>query len=500
MLGLPKPYPNELLYSVLARAGVHEGETSPKQLLDSIFANRKVIATIDLPCHVECIALQYPVSLNLSASALIKDHTLWPIYAPFIPFERRKAIEEWMSGESRGAAHLAAGVAASRVRAKQKLLLCKTCREESEKIHGEAFWDRRWQVPLVFCCPLHGPLSETDINLNGEHRHTFVPISQREGNGNLSVTKSDIRFAELVYGLFDVYAKESPSYQQWTQLYRNLAFSYGFFVGKRIDHQRLHHHYVHYWGKEWLEKADLLPSSRDSSWLKCIFRKHRKAFSFAEHLTAVEAISEGQIQIRNAIEQTLDYRIDNKEPKHKGYVITGGISNDQREWVSLLDSRTPKLARQLQPALYARLYRNHYHWLMHANGEHHQPANNVNNRVDWTKRDRKASRKLLSIIEQSEDDLSTPRLTRAFLIHRLINHATIEKNLFRLPRCRAILKRYSESIDEYQARRLTRALIEMRERKQAKKKWILLRKAGLSEGRMTDVVKSFLIEIFKDEV
>lgn len=500
MLGFPKPYPNELIYSVLARAGVHEGETSPKQLLDSVFANRKVIATVDLPSHVECVADQYPATLNLSAPVLVRDHTLWPIYAPFIHFERKKAIEEWMFGKSRGAAHLAAGVAASRVRAKQKLLLCKACREESERIHGEAFWDRRWQVPLVYSCPTHGPLSETNINLNGGHRHTFVPISQCEERDNLCVSKSDIRFSELVYGLFNVNADVSPCYQQWTQMYRNLAFSCGFYTGRCIDHQRLHHQYVYYWGREWLKKANLLPSGRDSSWLKCIFRKHRKTFSFAEHITTVEAISEGQLQISNAIEQALNCRIDKKEPKHKSYVETGEISNDQREWISLLDSKSPKLSRQLDPALYARLYRNHYHWLMHANEEHYQRLENVNNRVDWEKRDRQTSRILLNIVEKFENDLTTPQLTQTFLVHRLPNRATIEKNLFRLPRCGAILERYSECIDEYQARRLTRALIELRENNQPEKKWILLRKAGLSEERMTGIVKNLLVEIFKDEV
>lgn len=497
MLGFPAPYPNELLYSVIARAGVHEGETSPKQLLDLVFANRKVIATVDLPCHVESIASQYPKSLGLTSKVLIRNHTLWPIYSSFVPLDRRAAIERWMRGESKGAAHLAVGMVASRVRSKQKLLLCASCRDEHKLKYGEAFWDRRWQVPLVSYCPSHGSLSETDISLNGEHRHEFIPISQCKAVGRVPVTKSDIRFAELAYGLFDCFKNEFPSYQQWTRFYRNLAIDHGFLVGNRIDHRRLHEQYVSYWGNEWLNRAGLLPKDKDTSWLKSIFRKHRKTFCFAEHLTVIEAISQGNTQTGKAIEQALCYQTRIKEPEVYAYVELGELSEDQNDWLILLNSNGPKAARNKKPALYARLYRNNYEWLMHVNHEFYQPIVSVNTRVDWSKRDRLASRALLDFIGQAEEDLFIPRLSRTFLIHQLTNRATIEKNLYRLPRCRAILERYSESIDEYQARRLTRAFIALSKGKQALKEWVLLRKAGLSEERMSCFVKGFLKEIFK---
>ena len=77
MLGFPTPYPKELLYSTIARAGVHDGDTSPKQLLEKVFNNRKVIATIDLPSHIQVLSNQYPSTLGLDARTLIEHHTLW---------------------------------------------------------------------------------------------------------------------------------------------------------------------------------------------------------------------------------------------------------------------------------------------------------------------------------------------------------------------------------------------------------------------------------------
>lgn len=87
VLNFPVPYVEELLYSTVARAGVRQGLTSPKQLLDEVFKSRSVIATIDLPNHLETISRWLPH--EFTAEKLIYDHTLFPIYAPFVPEARR---------------------------------------------------------------------------------------------------------------------------------------------------------------------------------------------------------------------------------------------------------------------------------------------------------------------------------------------------------------------------------------------------------------------------
>ena len=114
MLNFPVPYPDELIYSLVARAGIHLGLTSPKQLLDEVFANRHVIATVDLPNHLAPLARLLPDSMGLDVERLAYMHTLFPVYAPFTPEDRRKFCLEKMAGESQGAIHLILGIVASR--------------------------------------------------------------------------------------------------------------------------------------------------------------------------------------------------------------------------------------------------------------------------------------------------------------------------------------------------------------------------------------------------
>lgn len=499
MLGFPTPYANELLYSTIARAGIHDGEMSPKQLLDSVFSNRKVIATVDLPSHIQDIEDQYPKALGLDVTQLINSHTLLPIYEPFIPTERINAIKNWMSNASQGAAHLASGIAASRIKTKEKLLLCQECILEQRTIHGEPYWDRRWHVPLVKYCIKHGPLFETDIELNGNQRHAYRSILEVSRAHQLSVTDSDVKFANLAYQLIAIKASSSPSFGQWTIFYRRLAVEYGFQVGNRIDHRKIDDHYNCYWGKAWLANSDLYTTTKDTSWLKGIFRKHRKSFSFAEHLTVIDAISSGSLSIGEAINRAESIPVPHHKIKKEVHVKLTAAHTDQFEWVDLLKDHNPKAARLLKPALYIRLYRNHYDWLMIINEKNKGSINYINYRVDWSQRDRRIAKELLSIINTLEQDLSLPRYSRAYLLKKLTPRTTIEKNLHRLPRTLALLERYSESIDEYQVRRLTRTIILLLQRKEPAKPWLLLREAGLSPERMTHSVNKLFEEILKHD-
>lgn len=146
MLNFPMPYPDELLYSTIARAGVRMGITSPKELLDEVFGNRKVVATSDLPGHLRSITKHYPDRLGLSVETLAYRHTLFPLYAPFVPEKRRKECLRLIAKSTRGAIHLLLGVAASRINQPRNLRLCTGCVGEQIIRYGEPYWMRSWQV------------------------------------------------------------------------------------------------------------------------------------------------------------------------------------------------------------------------------------------------------------------------------------------------------------------------------------------------------------------
>lgn len=497
MLGFPTPYPGELIYSTIARAGVHDGDTSPKQLLDKVYNDRGVIATVDMPSHVEKLANQYCDSLGLHSIALISLHTLWPIYAPFLPRERNNKLMVWMSGSSQGAAHLASGIAASRIKAKNKFYVCPECLQQQKSKLGECFWNRLWQIPLVKTCSLHGPLFTTNVELDGEHRHSYIPVESAQILESLKTEPVDHIFCKQAAQLFEI-DSTGISFSQWTEFYKQFASNWGYLDGRWIDHTKIEETVIQFWGERWLCDAGILPSGKETSWLRQLFRKHRKSFSFAEHIVALSALSNEKVRITDAIENASSKVISAKVRTHtrKQAVITESqLSQDQIEWKQLLEQNPPKVSRSHTPALYARLYRNHRDWLININKIHRAENKTINKRVDWPQRDRQIARDLRRACKNLSEDLNAPHLSRTFLINQLNHRATIEKNLYRLPRCSALLTLYSESTSDYQARRITRSYLSMLDNSQEIKRWSLLRESGLSDERITETAAVFLKEV-----
>jgi len=87
----PATYPDELLYSVLARYHRHTCSTSPKQTLEDLYGIRSVIATADLPGHLLALSRHLPPERGLTAERLAVDFTLYPYYTAFQPQSIREA-------------------------------------------------------------------------------------------------------------------------------------------------------------------------------------------------------------------------------------------------------------------------------------------------------------------------------------------------------------------------------------------------------------------------
>lgn len=176
MQNFPPPHPNDLLYSPIARAGIYCcGILSPKQLLDEVFGNRSVVATLDLPSHISDIANLLKNTKRFPTDTLIAKHTLFPLYAPFVLQEIRDKAIKLMQGKTNGALHTMLGVVASRVKATQSFQGCPQCIEIQIQEYGESFWKRNWFIPCLPICAEHGPLNIYKEKPS-DSRHHFQPL------------------------------------------------------------------------------------------------------------------------------------------------------------------------------------------------------------------------------------------------------------------------------------------------------------------------------------
>ena len=498
VLNFPLPYPEELIYSTIARAGIYHGLISPKSLLDEVFAVRNVVATLDLPCHIARISQLLPDSYN--PVKLIYEHTLFPAYAPFVPEYRRQQCISWMLDTGIGATHLALGVASSRNKTLSFIRYCPGCVAIQKKVYGEYFWRREWQITGIEACPEHGNLINTKIVRPLFEKHRFIsaspeycPLLQyRQANPKITWLPNQVR------QLLELSPRASPSYSQWTSYYRALACSLGYTRGKaQIDHQRIRESVYQVCSRHWLSKHNIQPqhSNEKSDWLQCIFQKHRKSFSYLQHIVVNQALRGDKWSIADVIKEVTILKV-------RQHIATEHLpksqksSSDQIEWELLLSTTPPGLAKKMSSALYARLYRKHHSWLLSINKEHYLNRSiNHSNRVNWALRDQTYHNSLQQVSAFLSSNNEGPRRSKFYYLKMIGDISTIQKNLHRLPRTSEFLANHAESIDDYQIRRLRNAHRKLKVSFESPPRWRLLREAHLSEQRLSRPTRTLLNQL-----
>jgi len=504
MLNFPVPYQDELVYSLVARAGVHIGITSPKRLLDEVFSDRKVVATVDLPCHLKEISSHYPPSLGLTVDRLAYEHTLFPIYAPFVGEDRRKSCLQWMAGKSLGAIHLALGVSASRITQNRSLRYCPQCMENQLAQYGEYYWERKWQVSGSDCCLEHGGLVDALIERHSHHRHFFYALTSKytQPITQSQLTKEDKRVTRQVNNLLVTAAAKSPTFDQWSVFYRKIASDLNCTQGKQIQFDAIKEKLSSHWSAEWLNKHELMLSDNQTCWLRSIFRKHRKSFSYLEHIAVLDSFLSDGWHITDVLKEVLS--LPTIHPKgnylYSNDTNLNDFSQEKRDlWEKYLKKLGVKRGRCCGGgSLYAWLYRHDRDWLLWVNGRYKKHFDVKNNRVDWNKRDFDVVNELIVIKQIVAQRSDAPRASKNWYLSQVSKTSTIAKNMDRLPLARLFLVTNAEDIATYQIRRILRVIASLKKSRIVVKRWKLLRLAGLSEEKLTGKAALFLKKAIKD--
>ena len=107
---------------------------------------------------------------------------------------------------------------------------------------------------------------------------------------NVLITIDDKFLTEKILELLQLKSTKSPTYEQWTAFYNNLALSNDCIKGNtQIVFERIREKFLNRWDINLLKRFNLDDLESDNNWLVSIFRKHRKSFSYLEHLLVIEA-------------------------------------------------------------------------------------------------------------------------------------------------------------------------------------------------------------------
>lgn len=291
----PQIYPGELLYSVLARYHRHMGARSPIQSMEALFGRRLVVASIDLPGHLQALADRLSPGFGWTADRMIDELTLLPYYIAFQPGRVARRARSAMKGGQMSGLLVRLGMAAFRAGRVTRLRFCSECLRETQSRYGETYWRRDHQLPGVLVCPDHGcPLQVSGVSTSARSRHIFVPADRKNcpwnapalvGRKNGRALVALQRLAKASRTLLDDPGCHRTM-QQWTLHYRQRLQAAGLaYSARRTNQQQLDEQFRRHHREVLGLSPGLLNGNRfRGEWLAGMGRKHRKAFHPLQHV------------------------------------------------------------------------------------------------------------------------------------------------------------------------------------------------------------------------
>ncbi|MCD9188953.1 MAG: TnsD family transposase [Pyrinomonadaceae bacterium] len=297
----PAPYPDELLYSTLARYYLRSVNASPKAALDDLFGSKTVIATYDLPSHLEGLVSNLPPLSTHTVEGFIERHTLLPLYAPFLPPERALLVLNSMRSHFKGDIHNRVGIMAGVMPIYRYFRFCSVCLQEEVRKYGEPYWHRLHQIPGIYVCPDHRVLLQNStVKIKGENRHEFYAADESNCLSKpVAVSYSNDTFNKLLLLAQDVELLlnaplESRIGEWYRKKYQSSLIDRGLAAPSgRVFQFELLREFNEFYGTEFLTAVHSnIESDEMSNWLSGIVRKHRKTFHPIRHLLLIRFLGQ----------------------------------------------------------------------------------------------------------------------------------------------------------------------------------------------------------------
>lgn len=199
----PSFYPDELLYSLLARYHVKSGnlyfrETS-KELFGKVLINLETEFVSPLTSSVKGI-----ITENEEMESVILNHTMFNQYARFLDAEQReKAFDCFVKMEG----NYSNCLILHKKEEDRFLRYCPLCVREDRERYGETYWHTKHQLRGIHICPTHHcRLYGSTVRMSKKENSGFSCAENEAVNGTVWMVENplEIQLAEYVWSVFQL--------------------------------------------------------------------------------------------------------------------------------------------------------------------------------------------------------------------------------------------------------------------------------------------------------
>lgn len=492
----PEPYPDELLYSCIARYHIRVGNIDAKNTLRDLYDKDTITAMIEMTSNLKRLINNIPAKVY-TEEEIIKNNTMYSYFTSFITKEKSIEIYKCILSDNGNRIYNKLGLNNMKIKLNAYLRFCPECYSEDLNNYGETYWHRMHQVAALDYCIKHRcRLINSNISIRNKNRQEFVNATLelkkydivkmiKEQENAPFINFDDIERKSIIVGKDILYLMNNPiEHSQDINFFRNIyikrLIELGMADNKSIFKEELLLKFKSYWGKEFLDYINCdFDVDKPTNWVLTIARKHRKAFHPIQHILFIEFLG---LNIQDIFEIKM---FENNIRESERAIKSIEEKQQYRDtWLKLMN-RYPNYnkssLREINRSAYYFLYKYDNKWLKN-NSPKKKMNKKINPIINWQKRDDYILGKVMSAVEELINSTSKPQRITITKIGKMINNeALLQKNIDRLPKTKSFIESNLESLDEFRNRRIEWAVDELEKKGGYYSKWDVLKKAGIKE-------------------
>ena len=153
---LPVLYPDECIYSLVARYSARLGYPVRQTVMRQLFGSPFVHATLDFPTRLALFASVCPSGETYTADDIIDVHTQFRLFQPFLCEEQVQQLRTAMIVENSSIIpSQVLSIRRGSVTVPETFRFCPKCAKNDRQVQGECYWHRLHQIPGMEVCPVH---------------------------------------------------------------------------------------------------------------------------------------------------------------------------------------------------------------------------------------------------------------------------------------------------------------------------------------------------------
>ena len=277
----PTPYPDEILYSTLARYCIRSGNIKEIHNFEDLFGTRNCIAVMELSTQLDALIENMPVGTKYTAEYFIYKHTLFPFLAAFIPRDRAEKIIKTMKNGEGAVSYMRIGLISNSINLNKYFRFCPECFKEDIERFGEPYWHRSHQVTGVFVCLKHKiPLCDSTELIRAGNRQRFISASHENCivEKEISYSNNLMEKMLLMAGDVEILLNNQLGFKdgEWFRSqFRVKLIEKGYARMNNYIHQKkLKQDFVDFYGHEYLALVQSPVSVNSGGWLPDMVRNN----------------------------------------------------------------------------------------------------------------------------------------------------------------------------------------------------------------------------------